>query len=246
MGPGTGGFSLGCGYNWFANQYGLTCDTTLAYNLVLPNGTITKVDSAQPDLFFALKGGLNRFGVVTSIIYKTHPQTDVYSGVKSYGTNAILALINAVTTFQKENQDPKAQAIFALDSGAAPSAILLIFYDGPNKPAAFAPFDAVDVATPPLDSNVKSQTYASFSLSAPSDASLGYQGAFHVMPTTSLTTTFLNAVVNETTYYGNLAPLHSANQISYNVEPFRNYGVYATNSAFPHANSPLPLNLYYS
>lgn len=48
-----------------------------SFTLVLPNGTISKVDSSQPDLFFALKGGLNRFGIVTSAVYVTHEQPDL-------------------------------------------------------------------------------------------------------------------------------------------------------------------------
>ena len=53
---------------------GLACDTVQSYTLVLPNGTISEVDSKQPDLFFALKGGLNRFGIVTQITFKLFPQ----------------------------------------------------------------------------------------------------------------------------------------------------------------------------
>jgi hypothetical protein len=41
----------------------------------LQNGTITTASAnTNTDLFFALKGGLNRFAIVTSIVYKTHPQ----------------------------------------------------------------------------------------------------------------------------------------------------------------------------
>lgn len=50
------------GYSWKTNQYGLTVDNVVAYELVLPSGTITKVsESSEPDLFFALKGGFNNF-----------------------------------------------------------------------------------------------------------------------------------------------------------------------------------------
>jgi hypothetical protein len=42
------------------------------------NGTITTASSAKnTDLFFALKGGLNRFGIVTSAVYYTHQQPDL-------------------------------------------------------------------------------------------------------------------------------------------------------------------------
>lgn len=35
-GPGVGGLTLGGGYSWKTNQYGMTCDTVKSYELVLP------------------------------------------------------------------------------------------------------------------------------------------------------------------------------------------------------------------
>ena len=50
------------GYSWFANKYGLTLDSVLEYELVLPNATITTVTATQhPDIFFGLKGGFLNF-----------------------------------------------------------------------------------------------------------------------------------------------------------------------------------------
>lgn len=46
---------LPSGYSWKSNQYGLTVDTIQAYELVLPNGTVTTVTSDNDDLFWALK-----------------------------------------------------------------------------------------------------------------------------------------------------------------------------------------------
>jgi hypothetical protein len=43
------------------------------------NGTMTTASqSFNKDLFFALKGGLNRFGIVTSAVFVTHKQPKVY------------------------------------------------------------------------------------------------------------------------------------------------------------------------
>ena len=53
---------------------GLTCDNVQIYTLVLPNGTVAEISASQSDLFFALKGGLNRFGVVTQVKYNLYPQ----------------------------------------------------------------------------------------------------------------------------------------------------------------------------
>ncbi|PQE07599.1 hypothetical protein CJF30_00007344 [Rutstroemia sp. NJR-2017a BBW] len=244
VGPGVGGFSLGGGYSWLSNQYGLTCDNVVSYNLVLPNGTITTVDSSNADLFFALKGGLNRFGIVTSIIFNTVPQPNlVYGGIQIYGIDSIPALINATDVFQRTNTDPKAQVILTINGGILAGAILILFYDGPTKPAAFTPYDDAGLA---IASIVKSQSFADFSTVTPSNLQSGHRGAFHTMMTTGLTTNFMNAVYNESSFYGSLAILRGGTFLSYDIEPFGNYGQYATDSAFPHGNSPLPLNLYYS
>src|ERR1700733_1531089 len=67
------------GYSWKSNQYGLTIDTVQAFNLVLPNGTITTATSSvNSDLFFALKGGFNNFGIVYSMTLQAVPQTQVW------------------------------------------------------------------------------------------------------------------------------------------------------------------------
>jgi len=227
------------------SQYGLTCDTVELYNLVLPDGTITTVDSSKSDLFFALKGGLNRFGIVTSIVYKSFPQVElIYGGILLYGSDAVPALIAATNTFQSQNTDPKAQVILTLNGGLTSEAILILFYDGPNRPAAFDPYN--DVASIPLLNTVATQSYSSFVAGVPSKVESGNRGAFHTMMTKGLTTGFLNAVYNESVYWSTFSLLNGAILLSYDVEPFMNYGQYATDSAFPHSNSPLPLNLYYS
>lgn len=46
------------GFSFLSNQHGLTIDTVTAFELVLPNGTVTTAtDTMNPDLFFALKVG---------------------------------------------------------------------------------------------------------------------------------------------------------------------------------------------
>lgn len=54
-----GGWSDGfeSGYSFLSNQYGLTIDTVRAFELVLPNGTVTNVTESDADLFWALKVG---------------------------------------------------------------------------------------------------------------------------------------------------------------------------------------------
>lgn len=65
-GPGIGGFVTGGGgFSWITNQYGLTGDTLIEANMILPNGTLVNASETEnPDLFWAIKGGGNNFGVI--------------------------------------------------------------------------------------------------------------------------------------------------------------------------------------
>jgi hypothetical protein len=50
------------GYSYKTNQYGLSIDNIVGFNLVLPNSTVVYVtEPTYPDLFFGLKGGFNNF-----------------------------------------------------------------------------------------------------------------------------------------------------------------------------------------
>lgn len=45
----------------------------------LQNGTISRIESSEPDVFFALKEGLNRFSIVTAVEFLVHEQSlEVY------------------------------------------------------------------------------------------------------------------------------------------------------------------------
>ncbi|KAI9727246.1 MAG: hypothetical protein M1828_006865 [Chrysothrix sp. TS-e1954] len=224
---------------------GLACDTVLRYTLVLPNGEIRDVDETSKDLFFALKGGLNRFGIVTEMVYRTVPQPDeIYGGYKVFTRGQIPALINATNEFSSENKDPKAQVILIIRKVASTTiGIVLFYYGGPHGPAAFAPFNNVWS----VYRNVTSGSFLDFAEIMDSDTSASSRGAYHSVPTTRFTKTYLNAVHNETIFHGDPASPHSGTSIYYSVQPFtENYGLLAADSAFPHNDSPQQLNLYYS
>ena len=50
------------GFSWLTNLHGLTVDTIVGLEIVLPSGEILNADDSQnSDLFWGLKGGLNNF-----------------------------------------------------------------------------------------------------------------------------------------------------------------------------------------
>ncbi|KAF2684251.1 FAD-binding domain-containing protein [Lentithecium fluviatile CBS 122367] len=92
---GVGGLTLGGGLS-FAPRYGFVCSNVLSYELVLSNGSITTASETEnPDLFRALKGGGNNFGIVTRFTFPTFPSINIWSGMlymaKSQTANVLSA-----------------------------------------------------------------------------------------------------------------------------------------------------------
>jgi hypothetical protein len=85
---GVGGFVLGGGISWYANQVGWSCDSVLAFEVVTPDLQIRRVDrNKHADLFWALKGSAGTFGVVTGIkmrAIETSPVAGVYAGAVAF------------------------------------------------------------------------------------------------------------------------------------------------------------------
>lgn len=205
------------------------------------NGTVTTASpSYNQDLFFALKGGKNRFGIVTSAIFRTHPQGRVWGGLRIYPSTSVPALLNATRLFQTENTDPKAGLITTLEGGAlGTTALVLMFYDGPEKPPIFDLFDGIPFL---VSGTLPNRKWTNFIASFPAELKLNLRGTFASVSTSTLTTRFLDAIKNETDSIGLTKGLKTGTTVSYDIEPFTQYGVHATDSAFPHADSPLPVS----
>jgi FAD/FMN-containing dehydrogenase len=78
---GIAGLTLGGGIAWLMGKYGMAVDNLLSAEVVLASGeVVTASDEADPDLFWALRGGGGNFGVVTSFEYRTHRVPSVLGG----------------------------------------------------------------------------------------------------------------------------------------------------------------------
>ena len=164
IGPtGVGGLVLGGGLSYMSSQYGWSASSVLEYEVVLANGTIVKATKDQhSDLFKALKGGGNMFGVVTSYLVQTYRQGLVYGGqlvfLRTPETDA--RLLRAVRDFTEYNHDHKAAVIVTAERSTVnviDSWIIFVFYDGTDVPPGM--FKNFTDAGPLLNS-AKVQTYA--------------------------------------------------------------------------------------
>ncbi|PMD44738.1 FAD binding domain-containing protein [Hyaloscypha variabilis F] len=78
---GVGGFILGGGISHLSRRYGWAMDNVKNFEVVLANGSIANINlDSAPDLFWALRGGGNNFGIVTRFDLQTYPQGPGWGG----------------------------------------------------------------------------------------------------------------------------------------------------------------------
>ncbi|KAL3428257.1 glucooligosaccharide oxidase [Phlyctema vagabunda] len=107
LGVGVGGHFLHGGYGHSSRAWGLSLDTIVALDVVLANGTLIQAStSSHPDIFFAMRGAGDSFGIVTNFYLQTKPAPTsvinfsvdipaVYEDIPSL-TNAFLELQKTV------------------------------------------------------------------------------------------------------------------------------------------------------
>ncbi|KAI4620329.1 hypothetical protein J4E80_004855 [Alternaria sp. BMP 0032] len=93
---GVGGLTLGGGISDLTNEYGLACDNVASYEVVTASGVIVNASpSRYPDLYWALRGGGNNFGIVTTFHYETIVQPPMWGGMRIHDPSTTPALITA-------------------------------------------------------------------------------------------------------------------------------------------------------
>jgi FAD/FMN-containing dehydrogenase len=111
---GIAGLTLGGGIAWLMGKHGIAVDNLLSAEVVLASGEIvTASGDADPDLFWALRGGGGNFGVVTSFEYRTHPLASVLGGPVLHPLAAAPRLFSFYREFAADLPDElSTQAVF--------------------------------------------------------------------------------------------------------------------------------------
>lgn len=143
------GFILGGGISFFSNKYGWACDNVASYEVVTASGVIvTASPSSYPDLYWALRGGGNNFGVITNFKLNAFPLGKMWGGSRLYSNDSFPVVLDATYKFATEysNEDPDAAQIisFGYSAGFGPLAAAQLDYAKPvANSSAFRDFDAI-------------------------------------------------------------------------------------------------------
>ena len=134
------------GITFVARRDGWAADTVVSHEVVLASGQVVHASAhSHRDLWLALKGGSNNFGIVTHFNMATYPQGDMLGGVIAfnYTKSALDAQAKAFSDFMKvENFDEKAMmgVLLTYENGASAVSNSLFYLDPEPSPKVFEPF----------------------------------------------------------------------------------------------------------
>ncbi|KAF5572520.1 6-hydroxy-d-nicotine oxidase [Fusarium pseudoanthophilum] len=161
---GVGGLVVGGGISYFTGLHGMACDNVLNYEVVLADGTIANVNqTSKPDLFRALKGGGNQFGIVTRFSLKTYKQTtQVWAGILTFSIDKASQVFNATQAFIAR-YDPLSHMYLSMGGGSNPQLSFInvyVFYNASSPPTGDANPFAAFYAAEPIADTTSTQNYS--------------------------------------------------------------------------------------
>ncbi|KAI5857322.1 FAD binding domain-containing protein [Durotheca rogersii] len=161
---GVGGFLLGGGMSYFTGKMGFGCDSIVNYEVVLADGTIVNANrNTNADLWRALKGGGNNFGIVTRFDIEAIPTRDLFYDVRTMSYEHTDAVVETVVGFANQEQSLSANHLvtyYSFEPRDRPDIIVNTIYvnvegDGESP----TPFDKLR-ALPALTNSTVLQTMA--------------------------------------------------------------------------------------
>ncbi|OAL04330.1 FAD-binding domain-containing protein [Phaeosphaeriaceae sp. SRC1lsM3a] len=146
---GVPGLVLGGGISFFSNKLGWACDNVAEYEVVTASGIIVHATpNSFSDLYWALRGGGNNFGIVTNFKLNAFPLGKMWGGQRIYTENNFGAVLDAIhnfaTTGSSKDTDAAQIVSFGNIAGVGKIAIVQMHYAQPIANASvFSGFDAL-------------------------------------------------------------------------------------------------------
>ncbi len=98
---GVAGLTVGGGFGWLSRRWGLTSDNMIGARMVLADGRRVRIAAdAEPDLFWAVRGGGGNFGIVTEFQFRLFPLgTVVFAGPLLYPADQVHEVLRVYRDF---------------------------------------------------------------------------------------------------------------------------------------------------
>ncbi|RYC55300.1 hypothetical protein CHU98_g10910 [Xylaria longipes] len=162
---GVTGFILGGGLSMFSTRTGFACDSVTEFQIALASGEVACANNQQnPDLFWALKGGLNNFGVVTSFKMKTIKSGHIWGGITYYAPEAFSQLLEKACDFVENETDEDTHIMCSAGYGFGQQAVSCVMYHtrGEENPVSLQRFTSIEPQIPQMCS-MRTSTHLDFS-----------------------------------------------------------------------------------
>lgn len=146
---GVPGLVLGGGISFFSNKLGWACDNVAEYEVVTASGLVVRATPTKfSDLYWALRGGGNNFGIVTNFKLHAFPLGKMWGGQRIYTENNFGAVLDAIhnfaTTGSSKDTDAAQIVSFGNIAGVGKIAIVQMHYAQPiSNASVFSGFDAL-------------------------------------------------------------------------------------------------------
>ncbi|KAI1123366.1 FAD-binding domain-containing protein [Nemania abortiva] len=102
---GIGGLALAGGLSFFSTREGFICDNVVTYEIVLASGEVVECSAEKnPDLYKALRGGGNNFGIVTKYHMRTFKQGPLWGGKVLYLPPDFPSQVDALVNHLQDKQ----------------------------------------------------------------------------------------------------------------------------------------------
>ena len=111
------GPALGGGFGRYMGFYGLATDQIISLDVVLADGSLTKVSAtSNPDLYWGMRGAGHNFGIVTQFQYKIHdrPIADWYYTIMFFTADKLEKFFELLDTLSNLGKQPKEVVVYAL------------------------------------------------------------------------------------------------------------------------------------
>ncbi|KAH8689151.1 putative FAD binding oxidoreductase [Talaromyces proteolyticus] len=154
-----GGTTLGGGLGWLTGSHGLIIDNLLSVKMVLANTHIVTASiSENPDLFWAVRGAGQDFGVATEFTFKAYPQRDsVFAGLLFFKQNVLEKIVEFANKLDKTRNGNQGMFFGFTDYMQETAIVAILFYNGIQEEAEkfFEPI----LSLSPVRNNTKMMPY---------------------------------------------------------------------------------------